>query len=271
MRPPCAAGDGPHSASRAVVLALRRLLTRHCALVLAASLSPLGCSGDHDQDAVPDHHDEGQEDVGTVSSPLAANATVAQAVAQECATSSVKGLSVQLIEEIQCLRPNTFMRIDNTPGLALGSSVIPYMQTKAAQQLDRRAEGTRHDDVAQLRDAHARPAVLALPLVPDRSLRDRPRGFAGHEQPRGRDRDRHQRQRRMAHGPSGQRLPLARRERSGALRLRRRRDGEPARPLRDGVPAAMEPEQPERQDRRGRGLRRRDRDPHRSGAERADS
>ncbi len=129
--------DGPRSASTLSVIAHRRTLI---ALALAVSLAPIACSGasgEQDTTPVADHHEheDGEGTVGTVSSALAANATVTQAVASECATSAVKGLSVQLIEEIQCLRPNTFMRIDNTPGLALGGSVMPYMQTKAAQAM----------------------------------------------------------------------------------------------------------------------------------------
>lgn len=133
--------DGPPSASRRIVRRTRLALN---ALIFAVCLSPLACSGESDRDGadrglVSDHHD-GQEPrdeatTGSVSSALAANATVGQAVASECATSAVKGLSVQLVEEIQCLRPNTFMRIDKLPGLTLGSSVMPYMQTKAAQAL----------------------------------------------------------------------------------------------------------------------------------------
>jgi hypothetical protein len=81
---------------------------------------------------------------GAVSSPLAANDTVTTAVAQSCTTAAVKGLAVQLVEEIQCLRPSTFTKIDNMPGLALGSAVFPYLQTKAAQALvaAQKARGT---------------------------------------------------------------------------------------------------------------------------------
>lgn len=123
------------------MLAHRRTL---CALIAAVSLSPLACSGESDE-SVPDHHDDGEGPIGTVSSPLAPSDTVATAVASNaCATSAVKGLSVQLVEEIQCLRPNTFAKIDKTPGLALGSSAMPYMQTKAAQALiaAQKARGT---------------------------------------------------------------------------------------------------------------------------------
>ncbi|MDB4938627.1 MAG: N-acetylmuramoyl-L-alanine amidase [Labilithrix sp.] len=120
-------------------------------LLFAASLSPLACSGDHDEPYATnaaDHHDDADDAddhaTGTVSSPLAASDTVATAVAQSCTTASVKALAVQLVEQIQCLRPNTFAKIDNTPGLALGSAVFPYLQTKAAQGLiaAQKARGT---------------------------------------------------------------------------------------------------------------------------------
>ena len=115
------------------MLAPRRSLRFVAPLIFAVSLSPIACSGENDGAGFADHHEEGEE--SSVSSALAANATVAQAVTTECATVSVKGLSVQLVEEVQCLRPNTFMKIDNTPGLALGVSVFPYMQTSAAKAL----------------------------------------------------------------------------------------------------------------------------------------
>src|SRR5512132_204339 len=97
-------------------------------------LSPLACSGEHEA-SLPDHHDDGEETPGSVSSELAASDSVTVAVAQSCTTTAVKGLATQLVGEIQCLRPGTFMRIDSTPGLALGSAVFPYLQTNAAKNL----------------------------------------------------------------------------------------------------------------------------------------
>ena len=120
------------------------------ALIFAVSLSALACSGGTPDEtiAAPDHHDDGSDDdavpLGRVSSPLNANDTVTTAVAQSCTTTAVKGLATQLVEEIQCMRPNTFAKIDNTPGLALGSAVFPYLQVKAAQALvvAQKARGT---------------------------------------------------------------------------------------------------------------------------------
>lgn len=57
---------------------------------------------------------------------------VTTAVEESCTTTSVKGLSTQLVEEIQCLRPGTMKSIEGVDGLSLGSAVFPWMQTKAA-------------------------------------------------------------------------------------------------------------------------------------------
>ena len=111
-------------------------------LIVAAGLSPLACASEGESGG--ESESESEEPVGRVSSELQANDTVAEAVAQSCTTAAVKGLAVQLVEEIQCLRPSTFMRIDNTPGLSLGSAVFPFLQTKTAQGLvaAQKARGT---------------------------------------------------------------------------------------------------------------------------------
>jgi hypothetical protein len=117
------------------VLDPRRILL---VLMVAAALSPLACASE------AENENESEEPIGRASSELVATDTVADAVAQSCTTTAVKGLAVQLVEEIQCLRPSTFMRIDNTAGLSLGSAVFPYLQTKAAQGLlaAQKARGT---------------------------------------------------------------------------------------------------------------------------------
>ena len=125
------------------VLVTRRQLLPLAPVVFGLLLSPLACSGAH-EDSVPDHHDEGAEPVGSVSSPLSPSDPVATAVAQSCTTTAVKGLSTQLVAEIQCLRPGTLTRIDKTAGLALGAAVFPYLQTSAAKALvsAQKARGT---------------------------------------------------------------------------------------------------------------------------------
>lgn len=101
-------------------------------LVALAALAMIGCADEAGlRDA--DGHDE--EPIGQVSAALDATATVTDAVAGSCTTTAVKGLATQLVEEIQCLRPDTMKRIDKVPGLNLGAAVFPYLQTPAADAL----------------------------------------------------------------------------------------------------------------------------------------
>jgi MYXO-CTERM domain-containing protein len=82
-----------------------------------------------------DAEDVHEEPIGEVSSALGTSDPVSSAVTQACSTTAVKGLATQLVEEIQCLRPNTMKKIDGTPGLSLGAAVFPYLQTPAANAL----------------------------------------------------------------------------------------------------------------------------------------
>lgn len=92
---------------------------------VAACMNPTG----------DDPDDVHEEPIGEVSSALGASDPVSSAVSQACSTTAVKGLATQLVEEIQCLRPNTMKKIDGTPGLTLGAAVFPYLQTPAANAL----------------------------------------------------------------------------------------------------------------------------------------
>lgn len=65
--------------------------------------------------------------------------TVEQAVTSRCSTTAVFGLSEQLIEELECLRPGLMSRIDR-PGITLGAAAFPYLQTPAANALARAAQ-----------------------------------------------------------------------------------------------------------------------------------
>ncbi len=136
--------DGPPPASAEVVLDRRHALRTLAPLIFAAGLSPLACSAAHEESPRDHHDDHAEEALGSVSSPLAPSDSVATAVNQSCTTTSVKGLATQLVEEIQCLRPATFVRIDNAPGFALGAAVFPYLQTNAAKNLlaAQKARGT---------------------------------------------------------------------------------------------------------------------------------
>jgi hypothetical protein len=100
-----------------------------CLLLFSSALAIVGCSA-LDADA-PDHH--GDEPTGETSSALVDADPVSAAVTQSCSTAVVKGLATQLVEEIECLRPNTTTKISGLPGvsLATGAQAVPYLQKPA--------------------------------------------------------------------------------------------------------------------------------------------
>ena len=63
---------------------------------------------------------------------------VADVVDTSCTTGDVRGLSEQLIDELECLRPGTLERIDSIPGVkydAQAGTVFPYLQAPAVAAL----------------------------------------------------------------------------------------------------------------------------------------
>jgi hypothetical protein len=66
---------------------------------------------------------------------LSAADPVGDAVGTSCTTTAVKGLSAQLVAEIQCMRPGSMKSLEGAAGLSLGSAVFPYLQTPAAEAL----------------------------------------------------------------------------------------------------------------------------------------
>ena len=97
-----------------------------CVLAIVA-----GCAGS----AGADHHEHGDEPIGTARAALSDSDPVSVAIAESCTTSVVKGLSTQLLDEIQCLRPGTFASIEGLPGFELGGAVFPWLQTPAREAL----------------------------------------------------------------------------------------------------------------------------------------
>lgn len=66
-----------------------------------------------------------------------ASLTVEQAVTRSCSTTIVRGLSAQLVEEINCLRPGTLQNIPTRSDISLDPSVYPYLQAPALAKLIR--------------------------------------------------------------------------------------------------------------------------------------
>ncbi len=102
-------------------------------------------SGDPDDP----HHDSGHEtgrhtvllsnpELPDPDSDYEFGMTVNEAAVSACSTSTVAGLSRQLIEEIECLRPNSMADITGIPGVSI--STFPFLQRSAALALSRAAE-----------------------------------------------------------------------------------------------------------------------------------
>lgn len=72
--------------------------------------------------------------IGETQQALVPTDPVSKAVSDSCTTTSVKGLSVQLIAEIQCLQPGSFTEL-KIPNTDMAAAVFPYLQTPAATAL----------------------------------------------------------------------------------------------------------------------------------------
>lgn len=69
------------------------------------------------------------------SNPLGPNATVHQAAQRTCSTSSVDGLSQQIIAEVRKLNPNGFSRVPKRPNLIADDNVFLYLNASARDGL----------------------------------------------------------------------------------------------------------------------------------------
>lgn len=61
--------------------------------------------------------------------------TVGSHVTASCSTIAVKGLSLQLIDQMNCLDPGVMKSFDGAPGLSYGASVFPFQQGPATDAL----------------------------------------------------------------------------------------------------------------------------------------
>jgi hypothetical protein len=99
-------------------------------LALGALLLGAGC-------AVPppeDTEQDGEEPTADGNQALS-NGTVADALGGGCSTASVKGLSQQIIDEMQCMQPGLFVKVPDRPNLALAPQVFPYLLAPARDRL----------------------------------------------------------------------------------------------------------------------------------------
>ena len=74
---------------------------------------------------------DGPEPVGEATDAL----TVQEAINSSCSTTSVKGLSLQIVEQANCTTPGAYALVPNKPNLKLGAAVFPYLQAPARDAL----------------------------------------------------------------------------------------------------------------------------------------
>jgi MYXO-CTERM domain-containing protein len=112
--------------SRAYRMGTLMLVASACMYVACASEDPAAHEG---------ADEEPSAEFAQLSQPLSASDPISLAVGQSCTTSVLKNLSLQLVAEIECLRPRTLTKIDRIPNTTLGIAVLPYLQTAAVAPL----------------------------------------------------------------------------------------------------------------------------------------
>jgi hypothetical protein len=95
--------------------------------LVAIAASAFACAG-HDDGQEPD----GPEPLGQVTQ---AAGTVEDALGAGCSTTSVKGLSVQIVAMMNCVHANAMAQVPDLGNLNMGGAVFPYLQTSARDHL----------------------------------------------------------------------------------------------------------------------------------------
>jgi hypothetical protein len=97
-----------------------------CVFALSALAASAGCMTD-DPHGDHDHEIDTPEPIGVAVQA----ATVGEAASTSCSTTSVKGLSQQIIDQAACIDPNAFVKVPAQPNLVLGAAVFPYLELPA--------------------------------------------------------------------------------------------------------------------------------------------
>ena len=97
------------------------------ALTSVSAFALAGCGVQQPDD--PELDDE--ESIEEAEEPVGSG-TVEQAVGSSCSTTSIKPLSQQIIDEMQCMSPNGLAKVPETANLTLQPGVFPYL-TKTAR------------------------------------------------------------------------------------------------------------------------------------------
>ncbi|MEZ4227143.1 MAG: thrombospondin type 3 repeat-containing protein [Polyangiaceae bacterium] len=110
---------------------MRKLSALLPSLAMASLVVAAGCVAPVDTAQEVDAPEP--EDVGSVTLPL--GSTVLQASQSSCTTTSVKGLSEQIVAQMNCISPNAMAQVPKRPNLTFGSAAFPFMQSPAKDAL----------------------------------------------------------------------------------------------------------------------------------------
>ncbi len=129
---------------RGALLALALTSASGCLLGDTGAYEPMDDSVDAGIDGDShDHHDDLLVDPNEPEPDVlyAPSLTVDQVMWNYCSTAPVRGLSEQIAEEIECLRPGTMASLSGIPGVSVNSGTLPYLQREAAASLGRVTAG----------------------------------------------------------------------------------------------------------------------------------
>ncbi len=115
------------------------LILRRFALVATLAAAPLavGCTAETPEDLSDDSELDGIEAPEPVDQvdEAATSTTVAGAVTSSCSTTSVKPLSLQIINEARCMNPDAYVAVPKLANVTFGSAVFPYLEKPAKDAL----------------------------------------------------------------------------------------------------------------------------------------
>jgi hypothetical protein len=114
------------------------------ATLAALALLSWGCADASESEEASMDSEEAEEVIdelreGTDVTAVPPTTLLGSAVSQSCETSILRGLSEELVAELNLLAPNTLSRIDDETAIHLGPSAFAYLQTPVAAALKKAA------------------------------------------------------------------------------------------------------------------------------------
>ncbi|UQA56121.1 M15 family metallopeptidase [Polyangium aurulentum] len=115
------------------------LILRRFALLATLAAAPFAGAGCLSE--TPEELDDGELEGIEAPEPVdqvdeaATSTTVSGAVSASCSTSSVKGLSLQIINEARCMNGDAYVQVPKLANVTFGSAVFPYLEKPAKDAL----------------------------------------------------------------------------------------------------------------------------------------